>query len=339
MIKWFILMRQVYAYFQILPGQGDFAASIPKLLEEDWHKLEAILVVLSVPHKIQMHLSGSSMPLLVEVVPLFELFMQDWEQQARVKPQYRQAIKGGLKLAAKHYKKMDDTDAYVLAMFIHPLYCLEHIREHWDEDYIQDSEELIKSTMRKYKAKYFPDDVEAPVPPVQPRRQQHPSMQRVYDEVQGLCVYNTGCHVGAAAAPGQREVNSVDRKYAEWVAKGREPKHKDVLLYWSTEPERQEAVAHSVVHCHGLPPDPGDVGAVRTPLLLKCRHGHPKAQPHRPPAHGGPASLKYLIKRNRLSFTRHLQSLSNLVDDLLAEKEEVLSVHADLAVDDIFSII
>ncbi|TFY52388.1 hypothetical protein EVJ58_g10045 [Rhodofomes roseus] len=49
--------------------------------------------------------------------------------------------------------------------------------------------------------------------------------------------------------------------------------------------------------------------------------------------------LKYLIKRNRLSFTRHLQSLSNLVDDLLAEKEEVLSIHADLAVDDIFSII
>ncbi|TFY55049.1 hypothetical protein EVJ58_g8494 [Rhodofomes roseus] len=338
MIKRFILMHQVYTYFRILPGQGDFAASIPNLLEEDWHKLEAILVVLSVPHKIQMCLSGSSMPLLAEVVPLFELFMQDWEQQARMKPQYRRAIKGGLKLAAKHYKKMDDTDAYVLAMFVHPLYRLEHIREHWDKDYIQDSEELIKSTMRKYKVKYFPDDVEAPAPPVQPRRQQHPSMQRVYNEVQGLHIYNTGRHVGAAATPGQREVNSMDREYAEWVAKGREPEHEDVLLYWSNPNVKKQWPILWRIAMDYLPIQATSVPWERL-FSSSANMDTPKRNHIGPQLMEALQVLKYLIKRNRLSFMRHLQSLSNLVDNLLAEKEEVLSVHADLAVDDIFSII
>ncbi|TFY58944.1 hypothetical protein EVJ58_g6089 [Rhodofomes roseus] len=250
---------------------------------------------------------GSSMLLLMEVIPLFELFMQDWEQQARVKPQYRRAIKGGLKLAAKHYKKMDDTDAYILVMFIHPLYCMEHIREHWDEDFIQDSEELIKSTIRKYK---------------------HPSMQQVYNEICGLRVYNTGCHAGAAAAPGQREANSVDCKYAEWVAK----------VYWLNPNVKKQwpilwritmdylPIQATLVPCKRLFSSSADTD---TP---KCNHIGAQLME-------ALQVLKYLIKRNRLSFMRHLQSLSNLVNNLLAEKEEVLSVHADLAVDDIFSII
>ena len=49
--------------------------------------------------------------------------------------------------------------------------------------------------------------------------------------------------------------------------------------------------------------------------------------------------LKFLIKRDRLSFTRHLQSLSVVIDTLLAQNEDMASVHVELAVDDIFSAI
>lgn len=49
--------------------------------------------------------------------------------------------------------------------------------------------------------------------------------------------------------------------------------------------------------------------------------------------------LKFLIKRNRLSFTRHLQNLSVVIDALLAQSEGLSSVHAELAVGDILSVI
>ncbi|EPS92714.1 hypothetical protein FOMPIDRAFT_1099361, partial [Fomitopsis schrenkii] len=116
MIKRFLLMREVYIAFRIRPDQEDFAQKIPALTANDWRKLEAMMVLLSVPHRIQTFLSGSSTPCMADVIPLFELFMEDWENQARVKPQYRAAIKAGLKVAVKHYKRMDDTNAYAIAM-------------------------------------------------------------------------------------------------------------------------------------------------------------------------------------------------------------------------------
>ncbi|TFY51364.1 hypothetical protein EVJ58_g10610 [Rhodofomes roseus] len=199
----------------------------------------------------------------------------------------------------------------------------------WDEDLIINSRACLETLVRVGMA---------PAPPVQPRRQQHPSMQRVYDEVQGLRIYNTGRHVGAAAAPGQREVNSVDRKYAEWVAKGREPEHEDVLLYWSNPNVKKQwpilwriAMDYLPIQATSVPCERLFSSSADTDTL-KCNCIGSQLME-------ALQVLKYLIKRNQLSFTRHLQSLSNLVNDLLAEKEEVLSVHADLAVDDIFLII
>ena len=61
-------------------------------------------------------LAGSSTLCMADVILLFKLFMQDWENLACKKPQYCAAIKAGLAVVMKHYKCMDNTDAYIIVM-------------------------------------------------------------------------------------------------------------------------------------------------------------------------------------------------------------------------------
>lgn len=61
-------------------------------------------------------MSAESMPVLSGAVPSFEIFMTQWE---RYRVKYRELkpwIDVGLEWAKKYYKRMDDTDAYVVAM-------------------------------------------------------------------------------------------------------------------------------------------------------------------------------------------------------------------------------
>lgn len=98
---------------------------------------------------------------MANIIPLFKLFMEDWENQARVKLQYCATIRAGLKVAVKHYKCMNDTNAYTIVMcksyilelhisdifhdvVLHPLYCMEHITEFWGDNYISKAKEQIK---------------------------------------------------------------------------------------------------------------------------------------------------------------------------------------------------
>ncbi|EPS93192.1 hypothetical protein FOMPIDRAFT_64104, partial [Fomitopsis schrenkii] len=118
-------------------------------------------VCLQVPHHIQTFLSGSSTLCMANIIPLFKLFMEDWENQARVKLQYCATIRAGLKVAVKHYKCMNNTNAYTIVMcksyilelhisdifhdvVLHPLYCMEHITEFWGDNYISKAKEQIK---------------------------------------------------------------------------------------------------------------------------------------------------------------------------------------------------
>ena len=49
--------------------------------------------------------------------------------------------------------------------------------------------------------------------------------------------------------------------------------------------------------------------------------------------------LKFLIKHDHLFFTCHLQSLSVIIDTLLVQNKDMVSVHVELAIDNIFSMI
>jgi hypothetical protein len=61
-------------------------------------------------------MSGESSPLLSGAIPAFEMFMTHWEKLKEEKPHLAQFIDKGLDSAYKYYKRMDRTDAYIVAM-------------------------------------------------------------------------------------------------------------------------------------------------------------------------------------------------------------------------------
>lgn len=105
-----------------------------KLTDLEWEVLEALYEVLAVsfypiqirplfvqlaaqiPHKVQQGMSAESMPVLSGAVPSFEHLMTRWEALRSKYPALELWVDIGLKWAHKYYTRMDDTDAYVVAM-------------------------------------------------------------------------------------------------------------------------------------------------------------------------------------------------------------------------------
>ena len=104
-----------------------------------------------------------------------------------------------------------------------------------------------------------------------------------------------------------------------------------------TEPEREETMAHPVEDGHGLPPGSGDVGAMRMPLLFGSNDRHAEAQPHQRRADGGFADAQ--VPHQARPSVLHTSPPNVVIDTLLAQNEDMASVHIELAVDDIFSAI
>jgi hypothetical protein len=61
-------------------------------------------------------MSAEAMPVLSGAVPSFEIFMTRWENLRTDNPILAPLINVGLHWAKKYYSRMDDTDAYVVAM-------------------------------------------------------------------------------------------------------------------------------------------------------------------------------------------------------------------------------
>jgi hypothetical protein len=69
-----------------------------------------------VPHMVQQIMSAESMLVLSGAVPSFEIFMTRWEKLRSKFPELKPLVDVSLEWAEKYYKRMDDTDAYVVAM-------------------------------------------------------------------------------------------------------------------------------------------------------------------------------------------------------------------------------
>lgn len=65
---------------------------------------------------------GETTPLLSGAIPAFEMFMTRWETMSQ-HPNLETIIAPGLEWAAKYYKRMDRTRAYIIAMRM----CLSHL--------------------------------------------------------------------------------------------------------------------------------------------------------------------------------------------------------------------
>ena len=61
-------------------------------------------------------MSKEKNPILAGAIPTIEHFMTNWEWLAVKQPRLAPAIWASLKVANKYYQKMDDTQAYIVAM-------------------------------------------------------------------------------------------------------------------------------------------------------------------------------------------------------------------------------
>ncbi len=75
-----------------------------------------IQLAAQVPHTVQQIMSAESMPVLSGAVPSFEIFMTRWEKLRTKFPKLKPWVDVSLQWAEKYYNRMDDTDAYVVAM-------------------------------------------------------------------------------------------------------------------------------------------------------------------------------------------------------------------------------
>jgi hypothetical protein len=69
-----------------------------------------------IPYTFQQRMSSETLPILSRAIPDFEIFMTEWEKFAADYPALKFWIDIGLHWAKKYYKRMDDTDAYVVTM-------------------------------------------------------------------------------------------------------------------------------------------------------------------------------------------------------------------------------
>ncbi|KAH9828820.1 uncharacterized protein C8Q71DRAFT_863678 [Rhodofomes roseus] len=154
MIMCFLEMK--LAYHQFPMRSNEFAAMYPELTKSQENDLAAIVSLLKVPMKVSLTLARDDLRLLADVIPVFEIFQSEWEAVLTMDnmSRFHGAIEAALAVAMKYYTIMDETDSYVLCMLVHPKYRLDHIKEYWDNFYLQKAQKLIKKKMKVYTAKF-----------------------------------------------------------------------------------------------------------------------------------------------------------------------------------------
>ncbi|KAN0120540.1 Ribonuclease H-like domain containing protein [Russula decolorans] len=136
MIERLLVLRPAIDFFSMkVHGLTEY-----KLTDLDWELLDALYAV---PHMVQQIMSAESMPVLSGAVPSFEIFMTRWEKLRSKFPELKPLVDVGLEWAEKYYKRMDDTDAYVVAMFLNPCIRFEWIACNWEGKYIKRAKTLI----------------------------------------------------------------------------------------------------------------------------------------------------------------------------------------------------
>ena len=80
-------------------------------------KMQAERSIQQVPLKVQQWMSGETQSWLGSAVPSFELFMTAWEFWGESNPHVKPWTDISIKWVTKYYQHMDNTQAYVVAMY------------------------------------------------------------------------------------------------------------------------------------------------------------------------------------------------------------------------------
>lgn len=93
-------------------------------------------------------MSSESTPVLLGVISSFEQLMTDWEQYGDTHNVLKPWTEIGLESAKKYYTRMDDTDAYVVTMFLNPAVRFSWIKGEWEDHYIKRAKNTIITLVR-----------------------------------------------------------------------------------------------------------------------------------------------------------------------------------------------
>jgi hypothetical protein len=74
------------------------------------------------PHGVLTTMSSEKTPVLCGAIASFELLMTVWENLGKVHPHLAYWTEIGLLWARKYYKRMDDTQAYIVTMSMYLIY-------------------------------------------------------------------------------------------------------------------------------------------------------------------------------------------------------------------------
>ncbi|KAF8271225.1 hypothetical protein EI94DRAFT_1493682, partial [Lactarius quietus] len=96
-----------------------------------------------IPHNFQHSMSSELMPVLSCTIISFKMFMMELEKLREQHKILKPWTKIGLHWATKYYIRMDDTDMYVMTMFLNPAIRFSWIQAQWEVEYIQSSRAVI----------------------------------------------------------------------------------------------------------------------------------------------------------------------------------------------------
>ncbi|TFY51559.1 hypothetical protein EVJ58_g10499 [Rhodofomes roseus] len=285
----------------------EFAAMYPELTESQENDLAAVVSLLEVPMKVSLALARDDLPLLADVIPMFEIFQSEWEVVLTMDDmsRFHGAIEAALAVATKYYTIMDETDSYMLCMFVHPKYRLDHIKEYWDDFYIQKAQRLIKKKMKVYAAKFglysSPGlSSQAPATGKRPIPQGPKGMREISEALQRTAKKNMQPVSKSSGIP-----TTVEEGYSIWAAHGAEPEHGDALAYWRNKTVQTTfpvlfriAMDYLPIQSTSVPSERVFSSSAETDTPCRNRMG--------PKLMEATQVSKYLIKRDRLSFTSHM---------------------------------
>ncbi|KAI1782028.1 hypothetical protein LXA43DRAFT_907023 [Ganoderma leucocontextum] len=113
-----------------------------RLEQEDWARVKLCIDILEDADKYHQVFSSDKVPTLHRVIPAMESLCTRWEKKL-ADPKYtifHPALRNSLDKLNKYYTKLDNSDAYVLSMLLHPYYKLRYIEKKWGGEAEQQAE-------------------------------------------------------------------------------------------------------------------------------------------------------------------------------------------------------
>ncbi|KAI0731269.1 hypothetical protein C8Q76DRAFT_599836, partial [Earliella scabrosa] len=108
----------------------------------EWEQVRICADILADANKYHHIAATARLPILHQVIPTLESLSSRWEHKLD-DPMYapfHDALKAALSKLNKYYLKLDDTDVYILSLFLHPYYKLGYTERKWggEAEYLAD---------------------------------------------------------------------------------------------------------------------------------------------------------------------------------------------------------